>query len=346
MKGGERSQKRAYGSPRNGSIIKDQKEVVMKRISVMTCLAMALVLICSTTNIGAQGFPSKPIELWVGYGAGGSTDLPARALADSASRMLGQAVVPINKPGGGSSVMLSELKVAKADAYTLGVYSSGGVLSALLRQVPYHPVNDFDPIIQYSVYQYGLVVKADSPWKSLSDFIAFAKANPGKIKYSTAGAGTPQHLVMTQLGEMAGIKWTHIPYESGAAAITALLGGHVEAAAQTTEWKAQVDGGRLRLLGILMDKRMPQYPDVPTLKEVGYDLVAPSIIAIVGPKGLPKDRTKLLHDVFFKGLDESAFKNSLDQFAMSPDYRNTEELGKFMQELYDSSAKMIKGIKD
>jgi tripartite-type tricarboxylate transporter receptor subunit TctC len=308
----------------------------------------AVLFLCwaiSTPGLAQEKFPSKPIELWIGYGAGGSTDLPARVISDSASKILGQPVVPINKPGGGSSVALSELKVANPDGYTLGVYSSGGVLSALLRQVSYHPVKDFEPILQYSVYQYGLVVRADSPWKTFKEFIAYAKANPGKIKYATAGAGTPQHLVMMQLGDMAKTKWTHIPFESGAKAITALLGGHVDAAPQTTEWKPQVDAGKLRLLATLMDQRMSQYPQVPTLKEEGYDLVAPSIIAIVGPKGLPKDRVKLLHDAFRKSLNEPALKTSLDQFAMSVVYRNTEDLGKFMWTLYDSAAEMIKQMK-
>jgi tripartite-type tricarboxylate transporter receptor subunit TctC len=296
--------------------------------------------------MAAEVFPSKPVELWIGYGAGGSTDLPARTLADAASKILGKPVVAINKPGGGSSVMMSELKVANPDGYTLGIYSTGGVLSAIMRQVPYHPVNDFDPILQYSVYQYGLVVNADSPWKTFKEFMEYAKANPGKIKYATAGAGTPQHLVMMQLGETAKTKWTHIPYESGAKAITSLLGGHVDAAAQTTEWKAQVDAGKLRLLAILMDERMPQYPQVPTLKEEGYNIVAPSIIAIVGPKGLPKDRVKILHDAFHKSLEDTAFKNSLEQFAMSVTYKNTEALGKFMQQLYENASDLIKKMKD
>lgn len=318
----------------------------MKRKLAIIGTLLFLCWIISAPGMAQDKFPSKPIELWIGYGAGGSTDLPARVIADSASKILGQPVVTINKPGGGSSVALSELKVAKPDGHTLGVYSSGGVLSALLRQVSYHPVKDFEPILQYSVYQYGLVVRADSPWKTFKDFIAYAKANPGKIKYSTAGAGTPQHLVMMQLGDLAKTKWTHIPFESGAKAITALLGGHVDCSAQTTEWKAQVDAGKLRLLATLMDSRMAQYPQVPTLKEEGYDLVAPSIIAIVGPKGLPKDRVKQLHDAFRKTLDEPALKNSLDQFAMSVVYRNTEDLGKFMEKLYNSSAEMIKKMKE
>lgn len=302
------------------------------------------LLLLGTPNWAAENFPTKAITLEVGYGAGGSTDLPARTLAEAAGKILGQPVVVINKPGGGSSVMLSELKNAKPDGYTLGVLSSGGILSAHMRKVPYHPVNDFECILQYSVYQYGLVVRADSPWKTLNDFIAYAQANPGKIKYSTAGAGTPQHLVMVQLGEAAKAKWTHIPFGSGNEAITALMGGHVDCSAQTTEWKAQVDAGRLRLLAILMPNRMAAYPKVPTLMEMGYNIAAPSIIALVAPKGLPKDRLKILQDAFHKGMQDPGFKKSLDQFDLPLVYRNSEDCTKFSKELYESSGRLIEKL--
>lgn len=302
------------------------------------------LLAIGTPDWAAEKFPGKPITLEVGYGAGGSTDLPARALAEAAGKILGQPVVVINKPGGGSSVMLSELKTAKPDGYTLGVLSSGGVLSAHMRKVPYHPVNDFDSILQYSVYQYGLVVRADSPWKTLKEFIAYAQANPGKVKYSTAGAGTPQHLVMVQLGEATKVKWTHIPFGSGNEAITALMGGHVDCSAQTTEWKAQVDAGRLRLLAILMPNRMTDYPNIPTLMDLGYTIAAPSIIGIVAPKGLPKDRLKILHDAFHKGLQDPGFKKALDQFDLPLVYRNPEDCAKFTRELYESSGKLIEKL--
>jgi len=304
---------------------------------------IALILFSFLINpcMGAVEFPTKAIELWVGYGAGGSTDIPARALAEAASKIFGQPVVVVNKPGGGSSVMLGELKTRKPDGYTLGIIPSAGVLIAHLRKVPYHPINDFDPILQYSVYQYGLVVKADAPWKTLKDLIAYAQANPNKVKYSTAGAGSTQHLLMIQLGEVAKVKWTHIPYGSGMEAVTALLGGHVDFCPQTTEWKPHVDAGRLRLLAILNDKRMDSYPDVPTLIEQGYNLAASSAIGIVGPKGLPKDRQKLLYEAFYKGSQDTAFKNSLKQFDLPLFYRNTEEFEKFLKELYESSGKLI-----
>ena len=292
----------------------------------------------------AETFPAKPIELYIGYGAGGSTDIPARVLADAASKILGQPVVAVNLPGGGSAVMLSQLKNRKPDGYTIGILSTGGVLSAHLRKVPYHPVKDFDPIMQYSIYQYGLVVKADSPYKTLKDFIDYARANPGKVKYSTAGVGTPQHLAMMQLGEAAKVKWTHLPFGSGSEAIAMLLGGHVDAAAQTTEWKAQVDAGSLRLLAILMDKRMDAYPNVPTLKEMGYDIVAPSIIALIAPKGVPRERVKILHDAFYKAMQDQRFKASLKQFDIPAVYRNTENTGKFISDLYVNTEKLCKSI--
>jgi len=312
-------------------------------VGVLSVMLLVAGLMCNNPA-WSETFPTKPIELLIGYGAGGSTDIPARVLADAASKILGQPVVAVNLPGGGSAVMLSQLKNRKPDGYTIGILSSGGVLNAHLRKVPYHPVKDFDPIIQYSVYQYGLVVKADSSFKTAKDLIAFAAANPGKIKYSTAGVGTPQHLVMVQLGDAAKVKWVHIPFGSGSEAIAMLLGGHVDASAQTTEWKAQVDAGKLRLLAILMDKRMEAYPNVPTLKELGYNIVAPSIIAIVAPKGLDKNKTKILHDAFYKAMREPAFKNSLKQFDLPAVYRNTEDTGAFTNELFVSTEKLCKGI--
>lgn len=317
----------------------------MKRC-LMAILLIGLVSTWAISNpcSAQEKFPTKTISLWVGYGAGGSTDIPARAVAEATSKILGQPIVVINKPGGGSAVMMSELKTAKPDGYTLGILSTGGILSAHMRKVPYHPINDFDSILQYSVYQYGLVVRTDSPWRTLKDLIAYAEANPGKVKYSTAGADTPQHLVMMQLGEAVKVKWTHIPFGSGVEAITALLGGHVDFSAQTTEWKPHVDAGRLQLLAILMNMRMAHYPNVPTLIELGYNFVAPSIIGIIGPKGLSKDRMKILHDVFYKGMQDPGFKKTLDQFDLPLVYRNPEDCEKFVKELYESTGKLCEKI--
>lgn len=158
-------------------------------------------------------------------------------------------------------MVVALLKNEKPDGYTIGILPSGAVLSQHMRKVPYDSAKDFTPIMQYAVYLYGLVVKSDSPWKTFKDFIDYCKANPGKIRYSTAGPGTPQHLVMERLALKEKIKWTHVPFEGGPQAITALLGGHVEASSQTTEWKKHVEAGTLRLLAVYGEKRMVDFPD-------------------------------------------------------------------------------------
>jgi tripartite-type tricarboxylate transporter receptor subunit TctC len=133
-------------------------------------------------------------------------------------------------------------------------------------------LDKYSDIVKYVNMAFGLAVKADAPWRTWNEFIAYAKANPGKIRYSTSGVGGAQHLVMERLALKEKIKWTLIPYESGEEAVTALLGNHVEASSQTTTWKKYVDAGRFRLLVFYGEKRMTNYPDVPTLLELGYDI--------------------------------------------------------------------------
>ena len=161
--------------------------------------------------------------------------------------------------------------------------------------------------MQYAIYLYGLVVRSDAPWNTFKEFIDYAKTNPGKIRYSTAGPGTPQHLVMERLALKEKIKWTHIPFDGGGPAVSALLGDHVEALSQTTEWKKHVESGRLRLLAVYGEKRMNDFPNVPTLLELGYGITAPSLISIVGPKGLSPQVVETLHGAFKKAMEDPDF---------------------------------------
>ena len=192
----------------------------------------------------AQGkYPSKPINFIHGYPAGGGTDIFLRPLLTAAANILGQPVVLLNKPGGATAVALAGLKNEKPDGYTIGSLISGGLLSQHMRKVPYDTTKDFTPILQCGDWLYGLVVRSDSSWKSFKEFIDYAKVNPGKIRYSTAGPGTPQHLVMERLALEQKIKWTHIPFEGEPQALSALLGGHVEASSQAPGWKKFVEAG-------------------------------------------------------------------------------------------------------
>jgi len=296
-------------------------------------------------NCSAQEkYPTKAINFIIGYPAGGSTDVCARPLVAAASKILGQPIVVVNKPGAASAVAMALLKNEKPDGYTIGILPSGAVLSQHMRKVPYDSAKDFTPIMQYAVYLYGLVVKSDSPWKTFQDFIAYAKANPGKIRYSTAGPGTPQHLVMERLAMKEKIKWTHVPFEGGPQAITALLGDHVEASSQTTEWKKHVEAGTLRLLAVYGEKRKIDLPNTPTLLELGYDIVAPSLISIVGPKGLSPQIVETLHQAFKKAMEDPDFikiSRQLDQPAL---YRGPAELAKHLVEMNESVGALIRSL--
>ena len=293
----------------------------------------------------AQGkYPTKPINFLIGYPAGGTTDVCARPLVAAAGKILGQPVVVVNKPGAASAVAMALLKNEKPDGYNIGILPSGAVLSQHMRKVPYDSIKDFTPIIQYGVYLYGLVVKPDSPWKTFKEFIDYAKANPGKIRYSTAGPGTPQHLVMERLALKEKIKWTHVPFEGGGPAITALLGGHVEASSQTTEWKKHVEAGTLRLLAVYGEKRMNDFPNAPTLLDLGYNITAPSLICIVGPKGLSPQIVETLHSTFKKAMEDPDFIKLGKQLDQPVIYRGPKDLAKHLGEMNQEVGTLIRSL--
>ncbi|MDO8957542.1 MAG: tripartite tricarboxylate transporter substrate binding protein [Deltaproteobacteria bacterium] len=291
-----------------------------------------------------EKYPTKPINFIIGFPAGGTTDVCARPLVSAASKILGQPIVIINKPGGASAVAVATLKLEKPDGYTIGIVGSGAVLSQHMRKVPYDTAKDFTPIMQYAVYLYGLVVRADSPWNTFKEFIDYAKTNPGKIRYSTAGPGSPQHLVMERLAIKEQVKWTHIPFEGGAPAVSALLGGHVEASSQTTEWKKYVEAGRLRLLAVYGEKRMIDFPAVSTLLELGFDIVAPSLICIAGPKGLSPQVVETLHGAFKRAMEDPDFIRVSRQVDQPGIYRGPQELAKHLVEMNEEVGTLIRSL--
>ena len=320
----------------------------MKHARIVWNVLASLTVLCFVTGFAAaaEPFPIKPITLQVGFQPGGGTDLSARGAAAVASKILGQPIVVVNKPGASGGVMLGVLKNEKPDGYNLGILNAGAVLGSLMRKVTYDPLKDFDYIAQYSEYQYGIVVRADSPIKNVKDLIALAKANPGKLKYGSSGIGGPQHLAMIKLAAITGIKWTHIPFGSGNEAVANLMGGHLDFVSNTTEWKPQVDAGNLRLIAITMPSRFPHYPNVPTLIEQGFKVTAPSMVGIVAPKGVPKERLAILEEAFATGFKEAPMQKVLQQFDLPFIYRNGHDFRQFTMQFIDSSREMIKKIND
>ncbi|MGB6104290.1 MAG: tripartite tricarboxylate transporter substrate binding protein [Pusillimonas sp.] len=321
------------------------KYIKLSNIGGLMLAVAGAGLALSPTGGHAQGFPSQPIQLVVGYGAGGGTDMCFRALAMTASKELGQSIVIENKPGAGSSLSIGYISRQKPDGYNIAALSTGAVLNQfLVPTIDYDVMKDLTPIAMVAQYQVGLLVRSDSPLKSLDDIIKAGKEKANGIAFSTAGVGTPQHLTMEKLGEEVGVKWTHVPYKSGIEASTALVRGDVDVMAQTAEWVPFVRDGRLRLLNVFTDARMAGFDDAPTLVEAGYDLVAPSILGLVGPKGMDQAVVAKIDNAFKAAIDTDQFRQCADQFGLKTDYKDAAAFTQYIQQTIDKWAPVIKNL--
>ena len=307
-------------------------------VAVLGCLFLSGVAY-------AQDFPTKPINLLVGYPAGGSTDLSVRALAAEAAKILKQPIIVSNVAGAAGTLVLGRVKAEKPDGYTIfNAPTANFCRIPHLQAVPYDPLKDFTFIMQYGLYQYGLVVRADSPWKTFEEFVDYAKKNPRKVNYGTSGLGTGQHLAMEYLANKEKIAWNHVPFPGGLQAVTALLGGHVQAASQTTEWKEHGNAGTLRLLVVWTDQRLKAFPNVPTLREKGYPFAVHSALSFMGPAGMPKAAVEKLQNAFAKAMESKPFIDVMDKFDMPPAYLDSDALTKLVQKDYAETGELIKTL--
>jgi tripartite-type tricarboxylate transporter receptor subunit TctC len=290
----------------------------MKRI-----LGLAAGLLLALA-VQAQQFPSKPVTLIVPWPAGGSSDIYFRKLGEVAARHLGQPLVIENRPGGsGMNGPTTMAKTAKPDGYTISQFVITAFRMPHMQKVDWDPINDFTYIIGLAGYTFGIVVKADSPFKSFNDLITYARANPGKLSYATPGTGTSLHLAMEEIAVKAGVEFLHVPFKGYGDGAIALMGGHVMVQVDSTGWAKQVDTGAQRLLATLGDKRTRW--NAPTVKELGVDTVSNSPYGLVGPKGMPREVVKVLHDAFKKSLDDPEYLKLLAQLDQPAWYKSSEE---------------------
>ncbi len=293
----------------------------------------AVLLSLFFSPVIAAEFPTKPVTLICPWPPGGSTDITMRALAEATGKYLGQPVVIENKAGGGGTVGPATMAAtSKPDGYTLSQIPISVIRYPYIMKVNWNTLKDFTYVIHLTGYTFGVVVKADAPWKTWDEFVAYAKANPGKVTYATPGAGTSLHLTMETIAMRRGIKWIQVPMKGGGETTPAVLGGHVSATADSTGWAPQVDAGQLRLLVTWGNQRTKKWPNVPTLKELGYGIVSNSPFGIAGPKGMDPKVVKILHDAFKKGMEDPIYEKALMNFDMEPFYKNSEDYVKFIKE--------------
>jgi tripartite-type tricarboxylate transporter receptor subunit TctC len=281
----------------------------------------------------AQGFPNRPITLICPWPAGGSTDTHLRKLAELASKHLGQPIVVENKPGFGGNLGPSAMAAsAKPDGYTISQLTISAFRLPHMQKVDWDPLRDYTYVIGVSGYTFGVVVKSDSPFKSFTDLIAYAKAHPGEMSYGSTGNGTSPHLLMEAVAEKANVKFLHVPFKGSADSTQALMGGHVMAQSDATGWGKFVDAGTFRLLATFGDERTRW--GAPTAKELGYGVVSYSPYGIVGPRGMDPKVVKILHDAFKKAIDDPENTKVLQQLDQVYWYKSSDDYARWAAETF------------
>jgi tripartite-type tricarboxylate transporter receptor subunit TctC len=302
------------------------------------------MLLAAAVPVAAQDYPSKPIEVIVGFAPGGGTDMIARTVADAAQTYVGQPLVVVNKPGASGIIGAQYVASAKPDGYTLLVAGGSETVSTPhFRSIPFSPVEDFEPVIRFMIERLNFYVRTDSPWKTFQDLVADAKKNPDKYSYATAGVGGLHYSTMIVAAKRAGFSMTHVPYKGGAETLAALAGGHVDVAmASPNESFALVQGGRVRPLATASIQRSPTEPNTPTLRELGYDVYLENQKGFVLPKGTPKPIVQKLHDSLKKVFDDARFKANAEKLKLELSYLDPEEFRKAMKAMYTQIGESVK----
>jgi tripartite-type tricarboxylate transporter receptor subunit TctC len=286
----------------------------------------ALLAALATPALAQPRFPERPIRLYVPFVAGGTTDVQMRALAEAAGRRLGQPVIVENKAGAGGTLGAQALLNDRPDGYSLSTMPVTTIRYPLMQSKPgWDPLTDFTWIMLCTGYLFGVVVRADAPWKTFDELLAHAKANPGTINYGSPGVGGSLHLTMEEIAQQRGIDWVHVPYRGVAENVQALLGGQIHVTADSSGWGELVDAGKLRLLVTWGAERAKRFPTVPTLRESGFDIVAVSPYGIAGPKGMNPAVVKVIHDAFRAALDDPQHVAVLQRLDMQAMYLGPDD---------------------
>ena len=305
-----------------------------RRVFLKTSAAVAATSALSMPAIGQSTFPQKPISLIVPWNAGGSTDILFRAMAEIAARELGQPVVVDNKTGGTGTLGPATMALtSKPDGYTLAQIPVTVMRLPMMQKHAWDALRDFTYIIHLTGYTFGVTAHKDSRFKTWKDVVEYARANPGKITYATTGPGGSLHLGMEQIAARDGIKMTMVPFKGGTETNAAVLGRHVDLQADSTVWRPLVDSGDLVLLNVWTEKRNKAWPNVPTLRELGYPFVFDSPFGIAGPKGMDPAVVQKLHDAFKVALSDPKVRSIMEKYDFTERYMGPADYTKYVGQI-------------
>jgi len=325
-------------------------------LSLIFCLSMLLVTGCggqkgSSTSGSASGstnakvdYPKKDISMICPWGAGGGTDAILRALCKSAEKDLGKTITVSNVTGGGGATGHAAIMKAKPDGYTIGMITFELNSMPPQKMAPF-TYKDFDPIIRVNTDAAALTVKADAPYNTLQEFIEYAKAHPGEISIGNSAPGSVWHIAAGLMAQKTGIEVKHVPFEGAAPAVTALVGGHIQAVSvSVAEVRAQVESGQLKILGIMDDKHDALFPDVKTFKEQGVDVVFGTWRGIAVPKGVKPEVKKAIVDAFTKAMKDQEFVDFAKKMGLTLAYQDPDQFAKYLEENADLVDKTMDAI--
>lgn len=298
----------------------------------LACFAVALL--CPLAALAADNYPSRPITLVVPFSPGGVSDTTARPLAPVMAKRLGQPVIVENRPGAGGGVGMAHVTKAAPDGYTLmmALASISAIPPAdkLTGKTPSYSTSQFAAIARISADPTVLVVRDDAPWKSVRELVEVAKAKPGTISFSSSGIYGTTHVAMERFAHAAGIKLLHVPYGGGGEQVTALLGGHVQASTQTYgNISGHIKSGKFKPLAVQSAERLASLPDVPTLKELGYDAEYYLWAGLFAPTGLPEPVMAKLRTVVKEAAADPAFVKAMTGMGTPVQYLDAPEFEAF-----------------
>ena len=305
----------------------------------------ATALTATSSRLSAQTWPERSITFICPWPAGGTAGQSMRALCSVAARVLGQSIAVENKVGASGMIGAMALASAKPDGYTIGQIPISVTRFSQLGTLAADPRKDFTYIARTSGQTFGIAVPANSPFKTLKDFVAYAKANPGKVSYAHAGVGGATHVGMEEFASVAGIQFNHVPYKGGSEALQGVLGGHVDALADSSSWAPHVEAGKLRLLATWGELRTARFKDVPTLRELGYDVVVDAPNGIGAPKGLDPAVAAKLRDAFRQAANSPEFKAVIDKLDAPLLYLDGPDYEKYVHTVYQKETVLIDKLK-
>ncbi len=292
----------------------------------------------------AQGFPTRPLTLIVPWSAGGATDVTLRLLAELAGKVLGHRIVVENRPGAGGTLGMPIMQQAAPDGYTLSQLPQPALRTPHVQKVNWDPIRDTTPIIQISGVTFGVVVPSNSPFASFEDLLKFAATKPDTLTISTNGLGTTPHIVLDEIFGARKLSYIHVPYKGTAEQMLAVASGQLMAGVNSNGFAPYVDSGRLRLLATFSDRRSPRWANAPTLKELGFGIVAMSPYGLVGPRGMDTQVVNILHDAFKQALFDPVHVAELAKYEQEPNYMDPRDYGLALRDAYQAEKRNVERL--